>query len=145
MDYRFCMFGAGCKQVHGNCNPEHYLWRYISRQSLDTIAFLLYCSSSGLFLNKIQKTTMESWSIIKIRGHLNAVGKTQNQEMSGNQSCIKRSLSLFPDYFRYEIRTIRHWEKRYGHYQQHSRRSFMDPRMALQKTTRFVAVAEIQM
>ena len=78
-DYPFSIFGAGCKQVHCNCNPEFFLWWYINRQSPDNIDvfyavhlpvyFLLNFKNHGIVIH-----------MIKIRRHLNVVGKTQNQE-----------------------------------------------------------------
>jgi hypothetical protein len=41
---------------------------------------------------------------------------------------VERQSKIPPTFYRH-AGTIRHWEKRYGHYQQHSRRSFMDPWM----------------
>ena len=37
---------------------------------------------------------------------------------------VERQSNIPPTFYR-QARTIRHWEKRYDHYQQHSKRSFM--------------------
>jgi hypothetical protein len=60
----------------------------------------------------------------RLNQHLNRVMKIISSPMC---SCGDWEAEQDTAHIYRHARTIRHWEKRYGHYQQHSRRSFMDP------------------
>jgi hypothetical protein len=79
----------------------------------------------SLFSNK---TVTTSWQDLTKLPSLDWGQDTTDSTNIWTDVLLWRGRTRYLPHFRH-AKTIRHWEKQYDHYQQHSRRSFMDPWM----------------